>query len=133
MLKEQKRPNNRKKSRFERHSHEVGCCKESLAMKALHGRPLPSWIRSYARCGPSDDMDGKDLCIATDLGDIFIQIKSSEEGREKYLKKGKRDYPVEVVIIRQGFSLDLIGRLILHAAGRLRAALYRQGLRPKSA
>lgn len=129
----EKRPKNRKSFPDSRHAHEIGLYRERLVMRALHKKPLPSWIKSYARCGLSEDLEGKDLRIETDLGDVFIQIKSSEEGRRKFLKSGSHNFLVEVVVIKDDFSPEWILDLIVSAATRLRKQLMRQSVRLRTA
>ncbi|MDD2326475.1 MAG: hypothetical protein PHW63_10870 [Alphaproteobacteria bacterium] len=122
----ERRPNNRKNHSQVRHAHEIGRYKEGLAMRALHCMLLPSWIRDYSRCSREEDMNGKDLRILTDMGDVFIQIKSSMEGVEKYLKRGPRKFPVAIVIIEEGENLENVGQRILKAAEGLRNELYQE-------
>lgn len=55
-----------------------------IAKVALHGRP---WIRSVRLSTLEEDRRGIDIVVETDLGDIYVQVKSSEGGANKYRRQ----------------------------------------------
>jgi hypothetical protein len=122
---EEKRPNNRKRSKHERYTAEIGRTKEKMALIALSEGPLPAWIKSYRRAGHPEDVEGKDLVILTDVGPVFIQIKSSVNACREYLKK-ERKFPVGVVLIKSTDPLTSVRSNLIAVADRLRRQLIQK-------
>lgn len=125
-LAEEKRPNNLgQRSKKARHDAEYGRTKEKAAMCALALRDLPPWIKSYRRANLKEDLEGKDLVIATAVGDVFLQIKSSAEECFKFRQK-KRNFTVDVVLIKSVEDLEAIRKDILTRAEKLFRKLLRE-------
>jgi len=86
---------------------------------------LPVWIKSYRRAGHPEDVEGKDLVILTDVGPVFIQIKSSVNACREYLKK-ERKFPVGVVLIKSTDPLASVRSNLIAVADRLRRQLIQK-------
>jgi len=125
---EEKRPNNRKRSKHERYTAEIGRTKEKMALIALSRGPLPPWIKNFRRTGRSEDIEGKDLAIMTDVGLVFIQIKSSADACREFLEK-ERNFTVGTLMIKPTDTLDFIRANLIAVASRLRRQLLRDKYR----
>ena len=83
------------------------------AMKATHSPvKMPKWfIRGYHASKKEDRFEGKDAVIeTTDAGKLFIQIKSSQAGAQRFKekKKGKRYSFIGVIVIRDDDTIESI-------------------------
>ncbi len=125
---EEKRPNNRKRSKHERYTAEIGRTKEKMALIALSRGPLPPWIKGFRRTAYKEDMEGKDLVILTDVGPVFIQIKSSVDACRTFLEK-ERGYQIGVVLVRPTDALDFIRANLVAVAARLRQQILKDKCR----
>ncbi len=79
----------------------------------------PLWFVGVRRAPPDWDAAGSDALVATDKGDIPIQIKSSHTGAHEFHRKHP-NHPAIVMVIREGMGDDQIASLIL----RLTTAAY---------
>ena len=79
----------------------------------------PSWFLGVRRSTPEWDAVGFDAFVATDEGDIPIQIKSSHTGAHEFHRKHP-NHPAIVMVIHEGMDDDQIISLIL----RLTTAAY---------
>lgn len=121
---EEKRPNNHKRSKHERYTAEIGRTKEKMAQIALSQGPLPSWIKGFRRTAHREDIEGKDLVILTDVGTVFIQIKSSVDACRAFLEK-ERKFPVGVVMIKPTDPPDFVRANLIAVVGRLRRQIIK--------
>ena len=46
----------------------------------------------------AEDRAGIDLVAASDVGPLYVQVKSSNDGRRRYEQRGRRRFMVEVVV-----------------------------------
>ncbi len=123
---EEKRQNNRgKRSRYERYTDELGRSKEKMAMVALSKGPLPAWIKSYRRANHQEDLQGKDIVVMTDLGEVYLQIKSSAEGCNQFMEEHPKG-EIVAIMIKATDDLDFVRNNLVWAAERLRRKLMRQ-------
>lgn len=89
---------------FEKIGYQRGTFSETLAEAALKNlTESVDWITNFRKADEKEDKKrGIDFVILTDVGNIFLQIKSSQAGKEKSLKKHPN---VPVVIINKEKSL----------------------------
>lgn len=66
----------------------MGKASERVVLTAAHElRRVTPWIDSVRPATPAEESRGADLVVTTDLGAIWVQVKSSERGaREHRLK-----------------------------------------------
>jgi len=97
---------------FEKIGRERGFSSESLTENALKNL-LKSvwWITGFRKATDNEDKKrGIDFVIeTTNVGDIFLQVKSSEIGKKESLKKHPK---IPVVIINRGLTLEEIQKRI---------------------
>lgn len=96
---------------FEKIGYQRGAFSESLAKVALKNlTESVDWITNFRKADEKEDKKrGIDFVIETDVGNIFLQIKSSQTGKESSLKKHPR---IPVVVIDKNESLEEIQRKI---------------------
>lgn len=110
----------------------VGCAGEERVLKAfVHANPrhlkLPSWWRGIRRGTPEEDGRGIDHVVHTDIGDIFIQIKSSlHKKTDRFPQRNDRD--VAIVYINLKDSDAEIRKRVLRVVARERSSLMRKRL-----
>lgn len=66
----------------------------------------PKWLLSVARASRQEDAEGIDAIIKTDIGKIFVQIKSSETGARKFMngKNYQKNKDIVIIVILKGDS-----------------------------
>lgn len=97
---------------FEKIAHQRGLSSEVLTETALKNLSESiNWISDFRRASWIEDRKkGIDFVIQTDVGDLFLQIKSSQTGKEKSLKKHPK---IPVVVINRNFDLEEIKQEII--------------------
>jgi hypothetical protein len=72
-----------------------------------------SWIKSAEQVRPRSrlDMMGVDIIVRTDIGRLYLQIKSSNFGRNEFIKKRSRksdkdSVPVKIIVLPYGLSIQ---------------------------
>jgi hypothetical protein len=96
----------------------VGRKTEARFLEAVHSAesnvPMPEWVDSIELTKPNsaEDRDKIDAIVVTDIGKLFLQIKSSEKGAIKHFKKiARKDVRkkyIGVLVIRADDSVDEI-------------------------
>lgn len=59
----------------------------------------PDWYKGISKATNEQDRIGIDFVVHTAQGDVLVQIKSSQTGADKFLKK-KRKFRIIVLVIR---------------------------------
>lgn len=79
------------------------------AMEVANRRQNHEWILGVRRATHEEDTHrGIDAVVKTDIGDLLIQIKSSEKGAEEF-RKGphfRRNKFIGVLVIRENYTSD---------------------------
>lgn len=68
---------------------------------------FPPWIKSVRLATQEEDRRGIDVVFATEVGEIFVQLKGSSFGKEEFFRRqnnGEVDWRIVVVVI---FPSDL--------------------------
>ena len=69
---------------------QIGRRHEEDALRSLqpeNGRPLPDWLHRAVPASGTEDHHGIDIVVHTDVGKLYLQIKSSQYGVRKFLAK----------------------------------------------
>ena len=75
---------------------------------------MPDWITGFELTKPwsSEDRDKIDVIVTTDIGKLFLQIKSSERGAsghfKKFTRRDARKKIIGVLVIRTGDTIEEI-------------------------
>lgn len=80
----------------------------------------PPWFAKIEKSEKELDRKGIDVVVYTDdVGKLFLQVKSSRQGKEKFISKYFRK-PIGIVVINHLDSDDTIRRKVLHELNKLR-------------
>lgn len=82
----------------------------------------PDWLGDARGCTFEEDGRGIDVVVETDMGDIFIQVKSSYENAQKFRRKWPQR-TVGIAVIRPNDSRDTIFNKAIDAVAKQRAEL----------
>ena len=99
--------------------NERGHRSESLALLALRAGPVPDWLRSVEKAPWDLDRRGVDLIVASDVGKLYLQIKSSMAGARRFEAKPRR-LPIAVVVEDPRDEDPVIRDRLIGAAAELR-------------
>ncbi len=75
-----------------------GRANEQRALTILRNTTFPAWVHGVRAGTPEEDARGIDLVVDSTVGPLYLQIKSSVRGREKFFEMGYRDR-IGVVIV----------------------------------
>lgn len=82
----------------------------------------PKWIQSGRRATSLEDQGGIDFIFLTDIGDLYLQIKSSKVGVKSHLGKKKKKL-IGCVIVKGTDSSTTIQSRIISKLAELRKQL----------
>lgn len=81
-----------------------GARHEDRALEALRTYGVP-WIKSVRHADDSEERRGIDIVVETDVGKIFVQVKSSRRGLAGHREKhGRSRTRILVVIVNEGMT-----------------------------
>lgn len=97
---------------FGKIAHQKGLSSENLTKVALKDlSESVGWVNDFRRANRLEDRKkGIDFVVETDVGKIFLQIKSSQTGKENSLKKHPK---IPVIIVNNGFKPEEIREVII--------------------
>ena len=97
---------------FKKIEREKGISSENLTAIALKNLfESVDWINDFRRANWFEDRKkGIDFIIETDVGKIFLQVKSSKTGKKNSLKKHPK---IPVIIINKNFELEETKKVIM--------------------
>jgi hypothetical protein len=103
-------------------ANERGKRNELRMLAACLSEPRPKWLRDARLATREEDARGIDIVVTTDVGDVYLQVKSSRIAAEIFQRRPMRAH-AEVVVSNDKVTHE---RLIARAHGavsRLRAAI----------
>jgi hypothetical protein len=80
----------------------------------------PEWFYKIEKASYELDSKGIDLIVFTDVGKIFLQVKSSLKGKEEFLRKKKNRIMIGIVIIKYYESFETIRYIIIKELEKMR-------------
>jgi hypothetical protein len=90
---------------------------ETHVLEALALPTRPAWIRSFRKATKEEDAAGIDVVVESDVGKLFVQVKSSRGGKAAFLER-RRSTRIAVVIARVTDSPEtLLARVVGALAG----------------
>lgn len=91
------------------------------AMGVSSVEEVPRWVFGIRRASAKEDSRGIDAIIITDVGKLFIQIKSSEAGATKFKNSLHcRHRIIDVIVIREHYTPEDIREKAVDILTRLR-------------
>jgi hypothetical protein len=106
-------------------ARERGRRSEERALAACQSDARPSWIKTARLAASREDHAGIDVVLETDVGRLFLQVKSSEWGRQKFEKRRRKADIAVIVVQSEDDDAKLLAK-VSEALGELRAK-YRKG------
>ena len=89
-----------------------------------------SWICQPRQATKHEDLRGIDIVVpTTDIGDLFLQIKSSFHGVEKFNRRQHRQM-IAVVVVKPFESQEIIWKNLREALWKLRTQILEKRRRP---
>lgn len=86
---------------------------------------LPSWIQSARLATPAEDRVGIDLIVESDVGEIHLQVKSSDRGKEAFAQRPGCAY-IACIIVHEQLSDEEILQTTVNAMSELRELFLRR-------
>ncbi len=100
-------------------ANEKGHKNESRILMSLQNENLPSWMTGISKT--PDYFPNFDFVIQTDVGPLYLQVKSSRNGKLKFADKlGEKSKNIACVVIKSHDSEELIKNKVLSSVGELR-------------
>jgi hypothetical protein len=109
-------------------ANQIGFNAENLVEKSfsneiLPGNLLPYWFYKIFKATKEQDSKGIDFIVLTDIGKIFLQIKSSLRGKQKFLTNKTGRSIIGVVIVKYFQSFETIRVNIIREVEKIRRYL----------
>jgi hypothetical protein len=98
---------------------ERGRANEHHALEACLLPTRPAWMTSARAATRAEDHDGIDVVVESDVGKLFVQVKSSRTGKAAFAARRRRAH-VAVVVVKSGDTLEEILRRVVGALGPVR-------------
>ncbi len=102
-----------------------GADNERLTFDACQLPSRPAWMTSARRATRAEDHDGIDIVVDSDVGKLFVQVKSSRRGKAEFAERRRRAQVV-VIVVKSGDSLEAILRKIVGGLAPIRAVYLRE-------
>ena len=89
---------------------------ESHVLDALALPSRPEWIRSVRKATKDEDHHGIDVVVESDVGKLFVQVKSSRGGKAHFEER-RRSARIVVVVAKvtdspEGLLRKVVGELV---------------------
>ena len=86
-----------------------GLLNEQRLVDLLNSGPRPSWLFRASKANEGMDQRGIDVEVFTDVGTLYLQVKSSSKEAQRFRKKYrelKHFVPISVVVLQDDKSLE---------------------------
>lgn len=106
-------------------ANERGASAERRVLLALaEAVPRTAWLKSVRRATADEDARGIDIVADSDVGKLYLQVKSSRQGAYRFRRFRKRGPAViALVVCAQSHTDDEVQRRVLTALGKVRDEL----------
>jgi hypothetical protein len=81
--------------------NERGRANEHRVLEACRLPMRPAWMTSARAATPAEDHDGIDVVVESDVGRLYVQVKSSRTGKAAFVERRRRAH-VAVVVVKSG-------------------------------
>jgi hypothetical protein len=100
-------------------SHARGVLAEKRVLDACGSPRRPAWLLGARRASQEEDAGGIDIVVDSDVGPLWLQVKSSVYGKARFLAKAPRP-GIGVVVITPYDPDEAVRAKVYSALGRLR-------------
>jgi hypothetical protein len=102
-----------------------GRVNEVRVLEALALPSRPAWMRSFRKASEEEDRAGIDVVVESDVGKLFVQVKSSRRGKAAFAER-RRGARIAVVVVAVTDSPDAVLRKIVGELAKIRAEYVKQ-------
>jgi hypothetical protein len=92
---------------------------EKRVINACKLKTRPPWMQDVRKATPEEDRDGIDVVVESDVGKLYVQVKSSAVAKVAFQDKRRRAR-VAVVVVRPNDSKSDLLRKVLDGLSGLR-------------
>jgi hypothetical protein len=97
-----------------------GGTSEARVIEALALPARPAWMRAARKATRSEDHAGIDVVIESDVGKLYVQVKSSRGGKAAFLER-RRSARIAIVVVHVTDSPETLLRKVVGELGQIRA------------
>jgi hypothetical protein len=97
---------------------EKGRRAETRALEAVK-RITKSWMRSVRAASLKEDAAGIDIVVESDVGKLYLQVKSSKGSAKSFAKRPRRQH-IEIIVVPIDLTDTILDRRVLEALERAR-------------
>ena len=101
-------------------ARERGRASEARVLRACRRKDRPDWMRAARAATSEEDRHGIDVVVESDVGKLYVQVKSSAVGKVAFQDRRPRAR-IAVVVVRSRDSNEDLLRQIVGELSRLRA------------
>ncbi len=102
-----------------------GKTSERHVLEALALPSRPAWMTGVRRATKAEDAAGIDVVVESDVGKLFVQVKSSRGGKAAFLER-RRSARVAVVVVRVTDAPEAILAKVVGELSKIRAEYLRE-------
>jgi hypothetical protein len=97
-----------------------GRTNEARVIEALALPTRPAWMRAARKATKSEDHAGIDVVVESDVGKLYVQVKSSPGGKAAFLER-RRSARIAIVVVHVTDSPETLLRKVVGELGKIRA------------
>ena len=102
-----------------------GRTSEERVLEALALPSRPAWMASFRKATQAEDHAGIDVVVESDVGKLFVQVKSSRGGKAAFAQR-RRSARVGVVVVIVTDSPEKVLAKVVGELGKIRAEYLRE-------
>ena len=107
-------------------ANEKGLGKENKVVYALENcLDKPKWLGTSRKATREEDRKGADVICETDVGSLYLQVKSSHHGKEKFETKSRKK-AIEVIVVKYNDTDQFIASKAIALLIKLRVEILKK-------
>ena len=87
----------------------------------------PAWYRDVRHATREEDDRGIDVVVYTDIGELYLQVKSSKFRAVQFKRKSRKQM-IGMIVVKVKDTLDQLGAKAFAEVGRLRSQILEKRL-----
>ncbi len=106
-------------------ANQRGRTSEQRVLEACQLPGRPGWMKSARAATRAEDHDGIDVVVESDVGKLFVQVKSSLRGKADFEERRRRAR-VAVVVVGAGDAAEKVLRKVVGELAKVRAGYLKE-------
>jgi len=102
-----------------------GRISEARVLEALALPSRPEWMRAFRMATKEEDRAGIDVVVESDVGKLFVQVKSSRRGKAAFVER-RRGARIAVVVVAVTDTPEAVLRKIVGELAKIRAEYVKE-------